>query len=142
MKKIILLSFFVLVTSFGFSQDTNSQDGRKSTTQKKSTQRQISNTNSQEVSWGVRAGLNISNLDFDPEPMFDNTHRNGFMIGFYADINFSEKFALSPEIQFSAEGAKADDLRAEMGKNAQKTVNRTFDLESSVESYFAKYCKK
>lgn len=113
MKKILLLSFFVLVASFGFSQDTNSQDVKKSTTQKKSTQRQTSSTNSQEVSWGVRAGLNISNLDFDPDPMFDNTHRNGFFIGFYADINFSEKLALSPEIQFSAEGAKADELRAE-----------------------------
>lgn len=112
MKKILLLSFFTFSVLLGFSQDTNNQE-KSSDKKEKSTKRQSSSSNSQEFSWGVRAGLNISNLDFDPDPTFENTHRNGFMIGFYCDINFSDSFAVSPEIQFSAEGAKADDLRAE-----------------------------
>ena len=113
MKKILLLSIFVLSSLFGLAQDTKNNDEKSTSSKKKSTTSYSNDSNSQEVSWGVRAGLNISNLDFDPDPIFDNSHRNGFMIGFYADINFSESLSLSPEIQFSAEGAKADELRAE-----------------------------
>ncbi|MGJ5641550.1 porin family protein [Formosa sp. S-31] len=61
--------------------------------------------------FGVRAGMNISNLDFESEVPSGNTHRNGFMIGFLAQYGVSEHFSISPEVQFSAEGAKDKDLR-------------------------------
>lgn len=61
--------------------------------------------------FGVRAGVNISNLDFDAEVPSDNTHRNGFMIGFLAQYGITEHFSISPEVQFSAEGAKEEELR-------------------------------
>ncbi|GGH42946.1 hypothetical protein IA57_12675 [Mangrovimonas yunxiaonensis] len=84
MKKTILLLAVVLGTTFAFSQNGLH---------------------------GVRVGLNISNLDFDPDATFSNQHRNGFAIGFFGEYMLSETIALAPEIQFSAEGAKDEDLR-------------------------------
>ncbi len=68
---------------------------------------------SQEVSYGVRGGLNISNLDFDPDPTFSNQHRNGFVFGGFVDYGITERFSMLAELQYSAEGAKADELRAD-----------------------------
>ncbi|MGB3605878.1 MAG: porin family protein [Psychroserpens sp.] len=67
----------------------------------------------QDTSYGVRAGINISNLDFDPDATFSNQHRNGFAFGGFVDHGFTESFSGYVEIQYSAEGAKADDLRAD-----------------------------
>ena len=67
----------------------------------------------QETSYGVRGGLNISNLDFDPDATFVNQHRNGFAFGGFVDYGISDNFSVLVEIQYSAEGAKADELRAD-----------------------------
>jgi len=83
MKKILLLVLVLGYSFYGFSQDAK---------------------------YGVRAGLNISNLDFDGESFPDNIHRNGFFIGFLAEFALSNKVSLSPELQFSAEGAKEEPL--------------------------------
>lgn len=61
--------------------------------------------------YGVRAGINVSNMDFDPDATFSNQHRNGFAIGFFGEYLLGDAIALTPEIQFSAEGAKSRDLR-------------------------------
>ncbi|WP_040279008.1 porin family protein [Psychroserpens damuponensis] len=68
---------------------------------------------SQEVSYGVRGGLNISNLDFDPDATFTNQHRNGFAFGGFVDYGVSDNFSVQFEVQYSAEGGKADELRAD-----------------------------
>jgi hypothetical protein len=70
-------------------------------------------TYAQTLNYGIRAGVNISNLDFDPEPTFTNTHRNGFAFGGFLDYSFSESTSILTELQWSAEGAKDDDLRAD-----------------------------
>ncbi|MDX1270428.1 porin family protein [Bizionia paragorgiae] len=86
MKKTLLLLALVTCSFYGFSQD---------------------------ALYGVRAGINISNLDFDPDVPagVDNMHRNGFAIGFFGEFAISKGFAIAPEIQFSAEGAKEEALR-------------------------------
>lgn len=73
----------------------------------------ISLTFAQENVVGVRAGINVTNLDFRPEVPngVENAHRNGFVIGFLAEYGLSEKLSIAPEIQFSAEGAKDEELR-------------------------------
>ncbi|MDG5491457.1 porin family protein [Psychroserpens sp. SPM9] len=86
MKSLLLTLLFVAVTTFSYSQ---------------------------EVSYGVRAGVNISNLDFDPDPTFTNQHRNGFAFGGFVDYGITENFSAQVEIQYSAEGAKADEIRAD-----------------------------
>jgi len=68
---------------------------------------------SQDIRYGVRAGLNVSNLDFDPDANFENKHRNGFAFGGFVDYGFSETVSLLAELQWSAEGGKAQDLRAD-----------------------------
>ncbi|MBR9915001.1 MAG: PorT family protein [Algicola sp.] len=70
-------------------------------------------TFAQEISYGVRGGLNISNLDFDPDATFSNQHRNGFAFGGFVDYGVSDQFSVLVELQYSAEGAKADELRAD-----------------------------
>ncbi|WP_223035060.1 porin family protein [Hanstruepera marina] len=84
MRKTLLFLAFIIVTSMSFAQN---------------------------ASYGVRVGYNISNLDFEPHPTFDNMHRNGFAIGFFGEYDLSAAIGLAPEIQFSAEGAKDRDLR-------------------------------
>ena len=80
MKKTILFLTLILASFYGFSQNSV---------------------------YGVRAGINISDLDF--EDQFDDTphtHRNGFMIGFFGEYKLSNLIDIAPEIQFSAEGSK------------------------------------
>ena len=85
MKKIVLIAAFAMFSIYGFSQN---------------------------ALYGVRAGVNISNLDFEPTTgSFENMHRNGFAIGFFAEYNLCTNLSLAPEIQFSAEGAKEENIR-------------------------------
>ncbi|WP_375239230.1 porin family protein [Aurantibacter sp.] len=74
----------------------------------------VSITFAQDNVYGVRAGFNVTNLDFRPDlppSGVENAHRNGFAIGFLAEYGISEKFSIAPEIQFSAEGAKDKEFR-------------------------------
>ncbi|TWO32852.1 PorT family protein [Seonamhaeicola sediminis] len=85
MKKTLLLTVLIgLATLYGFSQDTK---------------------------FGVRAGLNISNMDFKPDATFSNKHRNGFMIGFFSELRLAKGVAFAPELQFSSEGGKEESIR-------------------------------
>jgi opacity protein-like surface antigen len=68
---------------------------------------------SQDIRYGIRGGINISNLDFDPEPTFENQHRNGFAFGGFVDFGLTEEVSLMTELQWSAEGGKSETLRAD-----------------------------
>ncbi|MFK7831646.1 MAG: porin family protein [Winogradskyella sp.] len=68
---------------------------------------------SQDLRYGVRGALNISNLDFEPDAEFDNQHRNGFAFGGFVEYEFSEKRSLLVELQWSAEGGKDETIRAD-----------------------------
>jgi len=83
MKKLLLLTFLLIISIEGFSQSGT---------------------------FGVRGGYNISNLDFDELPATVNKHRNSIYIGFFADYRLSNTVSVVPEIQFSAEGAKDENL--------------------------------
>lgn len=58
----------------------------------------------QEVSFGVKAGGNLSSLSGDVEGM---SFIPGFHAGGFAEIKLSEKFAIQPELLFSLEGGKS-----------------------------------
>ncbi|RNC87167.1 MAG: PorT family protein [Winogradskyella sp.] len=88
MRKYLLIFVLTLFTTLSFSQ------------------------RSQYTTYGIRAGINITNLDFDPGPLFDNQHRNGFYFGGFAEFPFSDTVFLNTELQWSAEGAKDENLRA------------------------------
>ncbi|MCC1485609.1 porin family protein [Winogradskyella immobilis] len=88
MKTILAIFALVCFTTIGFSQSTK------------------------DVKYGIRAGYNISNLDFDPEAPIENRHRNGFAFGFFAEVPLSEVTSINTELQWSAEGGKSRDIRA------------------------------
>lgn len=77
MKKIILST--VAVFAFGFA-------------------------NAQQTKFGVKAGLNIANFSGDVE---DNSSKVGLAFGGFVEIKVSDKFAIQPEVLFSAQGAKS-----------------------------------
>ena len=56
---------------------------------------------SQEIRYGVRGALNVSNLDFDPDATFENQHRNGFAFGGFVDFGLTEDVSLfDPDATF------------------------------------------
>ena len=68
-------------------------------------------TNAQETKFGIKAGLNLGTLSGDFEDAFVNSDmkmRPSFHVGGFAEIKFSEKFALQPEVLYSVEGGKQD----------------------------------
>lgn len=63
--------------------------------------------NAQETKFGVKAGMNLSNITGD------NTDENDMKVGFHAgafvNIGVSDKFSVQPEILYSMQGAKDND---------------------------------
>jgi hypothetical protein len=62
-------------------------------------------TNAQEVTFGAKAGLNLANLTGDVE---GNSMLAAAHVGGMAEISFSDKFAVQPEVLFSMQGASSD----------------------------------
>ncbi len=84
MKKTIILLAIFMVSFCSYSQD----------------------------SYGIRTGINISNLDFEPATTaFNNGHRNGMFFGGFVNWKFTQKLSLLTEIQYSAAGGKDRELR-------------------------------
>jgi len=59
--------------------------------------------NAQGVKFGAKAALNVASLNGDVE---DPSSYIGFQIGGFAEIKLSEKFAIQPELLYSAQGGK------------------------------------
>ena len=60
-----------------------------------------------QTTFGAKAGLNFSNLTGDDISDLDG--RTSFHLGLIAEIMFSEKFGIQPEVLYSAQGAKEGD---------------------------------
>jgi hypothetical protein len=99
MKKIILSSLLVL--AFGF-------------------------TYAQKAEFGIKGGVNSSNFSGDTEGI-DFKPSVGFNVGAFAAIKLSEKITLQPEILFSTQGAKAENVTADVNG-----VNYTADIEFNL----------
>jgi opacity protein-like surface antigen len=57
----------------------------------------------QEIKYGIKAGLNLADWGMDAE----NTNvRPGLNVGVLAEINFTENFAIQPEVVYSQQGTK------------------------------------
>lgn len=59
--------------------------------------------NAQDVKFGAKAALNIATLSGDDE---NTSSYTGFQVGGFAEIKVSEKFAVQPELMYSAQGGK------------------------------------
>lgn len=111
MKKIILSA--VAVMAFGFA-------------------------NAQEVKFGVKAALNVASLTGDVE---DVSSLVGFQVGGFAEIKLSEKFAIQPEVLYSAQGAESDGEKFNLNYInipvlAKYYVAKSFSLEAGPQIGF------
>ncbi|HEY5745874.1 MAG TPA: porin family protein [Chryseolinea sp.] len=57
---------------------------------------------------GIKAGANFANLSTDN---FSNSSITSYHAGVYANINFSEKWGVTPEVLWSAQGAELNNLK-------------------------------
>ncbi|AWK02804.1 PorT family protein [Flavobacterium crocinum] len=62
--------------------------------------------NAQDIKFGVKGGVNLSNFTGDIE---DASSKVGFHVGGFAEFKLSDKFAIQPELLYSAQGAKFED---------------------------------
>jgi hypothetical protein len=91
----------------------------------------LGSANAQETKFGVKAGLNLSNFTGDAE---GNSMKVGFQIGGFAEIKISEKFAIQPELVYSAQGAK---LKQEFfGETFEYDVNLGYINVPVMAKYF------
>jgi hypothetical protein len=62
-----------------------------------------------QVSGGVRLGVNLANQTESGSDSETSDSKLGFLGGFYLTANFSEKFAIQPELVFSVMGSQDKD---------------------------------
>lgn len=65
--------------------------------------------NAQETKFGIKAGANLSSWTGDTDGVNLNP-RFGFVIGGFAEIKLSDKFAIQPELNYSTQGTKQDNF--------------------------------
>ena len=61
----------------------------------------------QKVSFGLKGGLNLSNLHYSDD-VIDAKTKLGFNLGALAHLHLAPQLALQPEVYYSAQGAKYD----------------------------------
>lgn len=64
-----------------------------------------SNLQAQEYVFGLKAGLNLSNMSSDD--FSENNFRTGFHVGLLAEIPFRDKFSIQPELLYATQGTEA-----------------------------------
>jgi opacity protein-like surface antigen len=74
--------------------------------------------NAQDMKFGAKAGLNVSNLTGDS----NTSSKIGYQVGAFAEFKISEKFAVQPEVVYSNLGTKYDFLGAEVTENLNYIV--------------------
>ncbi|MFD0975298.1 porin family protein [Salinimicrobium gaetbulicola] len=68
----------------------------------------VSALQAQEMGFGIKGGVNFASLNGDDADGWDG--RTSFHLGLLAEFGLSEKFAIQPEILYSAQGAEEEDL--------------------------------
>ena len=64
--------------------------------------------NAQEVKYGVKGGLNLSNFSGDTDGI-NLKSKAGFNIGGFVEMKLSDKFSIQPELLYSTQGPKVKD---------------------------------
>lgn len=67
--------------------------------------------NAQDIKFGAKLGLNIANISGDIE---DNKALFGANLGGFAEITLSDKLAFQPELLFSMQGSKYEDIATKL----------------------------
>lgn len=70
--------------------------------------------------FGIKAGANLANLNWNVQAPTSSDNRIGFHGGFLAHIHLSRQWALQPEVLYSAEGATLKNINAQGGSYTYK----------------------
>lgn len=63
----------------------------------------------QEIKYGAKAGINVSNLRGDyPDEIDENKSKIGFHIGGFLEYSINDKFSIQPELLFSSQGGNSE----------------------------------
>ncbi|WP_276504648.1 porin family protein [Terrimonas pollutisoli] len=87
----------------------------------------------QETHFGLKAGLNVSSVNVSPGGDYDS--KAGLHVGGLAHIHISRHFALQPEVVYSMQGGKVDDVKLKLNYInipllAQYMVDNGFRLQT------------
>lgn len=77
-------------------------------------------SNAQEVKYGAKLGLNYSNYAGDVE---DANGKLGLLVGGFAEIKIADKFAIQPELLFSAQGYKSEESSSNSSREYTEKLN-------------------
>tara|TARA_R110002073_G_scaffold4213_1_gene27910 strand:+ start:48478 stop:49083 length:606 start_codon:yes stop_codon:yes gene_type:complete len=99
----------------------------------------LSTVTAQEVKFGAKAGVNFANVSGDDIEGVDG--RTSINIGAVVNIGISEKFAVQPELVYSAQGITSGDLTAKLDYInlpilADFTVAQGFSLQAGPQIGF------
>ena len=78
----------------------------------------------QEIKYGAKAGLNLATLNGDVE---DAKSLIGAHLGGFVEIKINEKFSFQPELLYSMQGAKSEEILWNDGFTVEK-INNKFKL--------------
>ncbi len=102
------------------------------------------NLKAQEPEFGVKAGLNLSNMSIDDSS--DKTMKTGFHAGVFTKMPFTDVFSVQPELLFTTKGVKHsfDNLLAEGETNFNLNyiglpINLVYNLSDDFEFHFGPY---
>lgn len=73
--------------------------------------------NAQDISFGVKAGVNFASIGGDDSDEFDG--RTGFHAGVLAEIMVTEQFGIQPEILYSMQGFKFEESESGFSSKAE-----------------------
>jgi opacity protein-like surface antigen len=67
---------------------------------------ELGNVNAQDVKFGAKAGLNLSNVSIEIDGGMETDSKVGYNFGAFAEISLLEKLIFQPELLFSTQGFK------------------------------------
>ena len=82
-------------------------------------------TQAQEVRIGAKGGVNFAT--FSGDDLGDVKSRTGFHIGGLVEVPISEKFAIQPEVLYTAQGSKYSEKGTELG------VDYSYEMEQKLD---------
>ena len=66
--------------------------------------------NAQKAEFGIKGGLNVATQNFSGEGAPNPSSMVGFHIGGFVEIKISEKFSIQPELLYSTQGSKVENV--------------------------------
>ncbi len=95
----------------------------------------VAATQAQEIRLGAKGGVNFSNIGGDNNTGVDFKSRTGFHIGALVEIPVSERFWVQPEVLYTAQGSKTNEIKT-LGSTVEDKVNLDYIQVPVMAKYY------